>query len=566
MKISFLIFLLFIISANSFSQKKIKLTENELNEFNSMFFDANKQKMLGNFDLAEKLLKKCIDIYPLSADSYYELANIYFYSDKLDLAFISAKKAVDINEENYWYRLFLANLYQKKGEFAKAADEVKTIIKQTPDDIDLYKDLSLLYSAAGDSKNAINVLNQLEKKIGINEDASLEKERIYINRGEYEKALNELQKLNEAFPSEPRYLGLLAELYMGLKQFDKAEQIFSKINEIDPANGINHLSMADFYRMKGDNDKSYEELKLAFQSTDVSVDLKVQMLVSFFSVSSVTTELNTQAYTLLHLLLQTHSEDVKAHTIYADYLNRDKRYSEARDEFRFVLKTEKSKYMIWEQLLYIDLEMRDFTSLYNECTEVIELFPTQPLPYLFKGIATNEMKKYQETIDIISPAIDLTDEKSIKTQMFTYIAEAYNKLKNNQKSDEYNDKILELDSNNVMVLNNYSYYLSVRGENLDKAEKMGKKAIELDPENYTYLDTYAWALFKNNKLTEAKEIIEKAMLLGGDKNAVIIEHYGDILFKSGDANNAILQWEKALEKGKGSELLEQKLKEKKLIE
>lgn len=561
-----LIFLLLILTENSFSQKKLKLTENELNDFNSMFYDASKQKMLGNFELAEKLFSKCIEIYPLSAVSYYELANIYFYSDKTDLSFIAAKKAVELNSENYWYRLFLANLYQKKGEFSKAADEVKTIIKQTPDDIDLYKDLSMLYSASGDTKNAINILNQLEKKIGVNEDCSLEKERIYINKGEYDKALAEIQKLNDAFPSEPRYLGLLAELYMGLKQFENAEKIFIQINKLDPNNGINHLSLADFYRLKGDNEKSFQELKLAFESTDVNVDLKIQMLVSFFSVSAVTKELNTQAYTLLQLLLQTHSEDVKAHTIYADYLNRDKRYSEARDEYRFVLKTEKSKYMIWEQLLYINLEMRDFTSLYKECAEVIELFPTQPLPYLFKGIATNEMKKYQETIDIISPAIDLTDEKSIKTQMYTYIAEAYNKLKNNQKSDEYNDKILNLDSNNVMVLNNYSYYLSMRGEKLDKAEKMGKKAIELEPENYTYLDTYAWALYKNNKLTEAKEIIEKALLLGGDKNAVIIEHYGDILFKSGDANNAILQWEKALEKGKGSELLEQKLKEKKLIE
>ncbi|OFX48082.1 MAG: hypothetical protein A2046_05900 [Bacteroidetes bacterium GWA2_30_7] len=353
---------------------------------------------------------------------------------------------------------------------------------------------------------------------------------------------------------------------MALKQFDNAEKVFTKINEIDPNNGINHLSLADFYRLKGDNEKSFQELKLAFESTDVNVDLKIQMLVSFFSISSATAELNTQAYALLRILLQTHSEDVKAHTIYADYLNRDKRYSEARDEFRLVLKTEKSKYLIWEQLLYIDMEMRDFTSLYDECTEVIELFPTQPMPYLFKAIAANEMKKYQETIEIINSALDLSDEKNIKIQMYTYLAEAYNKLKNNQKSDEFNDKILELDSNNVMVLNNYSYYLSLRSEKLAQAEKMGKKAIELEPENYTYLDTYAWALYKNNKLTEAKEIIEKAILLGGDKNSVIIEHYGDILYKSGDTNNAILQWDKALEKGKGSEFLEQKIKEKKLIE
>jgi predicted Zn-dependent protease len=108
--------------------------------------------------------------------------------------------------------------------------------------------------------------------------------------------------------------------------------------------------------------------------------------------------------------------------------------------------------------------------------------------------------------------------------------------------------------------------LSLRGEFLDKAEKMSKKIVDAEPENSTYLDTYGWVLYKQNKLQEAKEILNKSIKLGGDKSAVIIEHLGDILFKLGETEEAIKQWKKAKETGKGTDLLDKKIKENKLIE
>ena len=93
---------------------------------------------------------------------------------------------------------------------------------------------------------------------------------------------------------------------------------------------------------------------------------------------------------------------------------------------------------------------------------------------------------------------------------------------------------LEINPKDTYVLNNYSYYLSLRNMDLDKAEAMSRKANELDPNNGNSQDTYAWILYASKKYTEAKEWIEKAILNGGEKNAVILEHYGDILFKLGD--------------------------------
>ena len=116
------------------------------------------------------------------------------------------------------------------------------------------------------------------------------------------------------------------------------------------------------------------------------------------------------------------------------------------------------------------------------------------------------------------------------------------------------------------MLNNYAYYLSVRGEHLDKAEQMSKQSNEIQPDQSSYEDTYGWVFYKEGKFNDAKTWIEKALSHGADKSGTVLEHYGDILFKMGDLNKALEYWQKAKDAGDGSDLLDKKLAEKKLVE
>jgi tetratricopeptide (TPR) repeat protein len=101
----------------------------------------------------------------------------------------------------------------------------------------------------------------------------------------------------------------------------------------------------------------------------------------------------------------------------------------------------------------------------------------------------------------------------------------------------------------VVVLNNYSYSLAVRGDNMGKAISMSKFTIEKEPYNSTYLDTYAWVMFKSDNLPEAEKYIKKAIQYGGGTNAEILSHYGDILAKKGKTKDAVAAWNEALKYG-----------------
>ena len=65
---------------------------------------------------------------------------------------------------------------------------------------------------------------------------------------------------------------------------------------------------------------------------------------------------------------------------------------------------------------------------------------------------------------------------------------------------------------------------------------------------------------------KAKTILESALQNGGDKNGAILEHYGDVLFKLNDPQKALEYWQKAEQAGDASELIKQKIYEKKLFD
>jgi Tfp pilus assembly protein PilF len=146
------------------------------------------------------------------------------------------------------------------------------------------------------------------------------------------------------------------------------------------------------------------------------------------------------------------------------------------------------------------------------------------------------------------------------------LGDAYHAVGEFEKSNSAYEEALSYNPNNDVVLNNYSYYLSLRKVNLEKAEKMSTLLVKNNPDNATYLDTHAWVLYAREKYREAKKVIEKAISTGM-ANATHFEHYGDILFKLGETAQAVQQWEKARTMlSTSNETLNKKIANRKLYE
>ena len=533
-------------------------------ENTGIFIDACKEKMIGNYDEAAKLFERCIETDPSNAAAIYELAGLKFLNKDKE-ALNLTEKAVKLEPDNKWFLLQLGKIYNQNKQYSQEASVFSRLVALDAYNTDYYNDWSNSCLYAGKPEEAIKVLNIAENKIGITEEFSLKKKDIYFSIKKIDKAIAEVEKLIAKYPENSRYYESLADLYLKNKNMNKALATYQKILELDPSNEYIHLLLADYYRLTGDREKSFSQLKLAFSNPSLNIDTKISILYSYYKLTEVYKDYKNEAFELCKLLVKVHPEEPKAHSIFADFLFREKKIDEARNEYRLVNKYDNSKYIVWEQLLLCDSELKDESSLAVESAKGMDIFPEQPTLYYFNGTANFHLKKYETAANAFKQGKEyVADNKPLLTQFYSYLGDTYYQLKKFNESDSAYENALELDPENAYVLNNYGYYLSERDMRLDYAEKLAKKANELKPNNAAYLDTYGWILFKLNKIDEAKIWILKAIEHGGLQDAVILEHYGDVLFNIGSANEAVEYWIKSKLAGNDSALLDKKIKDKKL--
>ncbi|MFZ5551900.1 MAG: tetratricopeptide repeat protein [Bacteroidota bacterium] len=528
--------------------------------------DGTTAKMRGQYEEALLSFEKCLRFDPKNATAYYHLSGLYDMAGENTRAMEAAKKAVQFEPDNNWMQLQLAFLYRKNNMMKESVEVFAKLVKKNPGNIDFYFPYSeaLLYN--NEPAKAVDVLNDLEKIHGFNEDIILQKYRIWSELKKYDKAIAEIEKLIKNNPYEVRNYGIIAEMYEEQGNREKAMEYYNKILEIEPGNGIVRLSLAQYYWNEGKKEKSWEELKLAFESVTLDIDTKMKILLDYYERSATDPEMKKEAYELIGILVRVHSNEAKAWSIYGDFLSGDKKFKEARDAFRKAVEMDKSVYLIWNEMMILSSQLNDWKTLYKDSKEAIELFPSQAPFYYFFGIAAVQEKKYEEAIEALLTGKELVLDNSLLLEFYQLLGDAFHKTGEHDNSDSYYEKALEIDPNNTYVLNNYAYYLSVRKIKLEKAAKMAATCNEVAPGQPSYQDTYAWILFQMKDFAKAELWLEKAVNGGGFENGVILEHYGDALFMNGKTDRALEYWKKAKEKGETSPQIDKKISDKKYYE
>jgi tetratricopeptide (TPR) repeat protein len=292
----------------------------------------------------------------------------------------------------------------------------------------------------------------------------------------------------------------------------------------------------------------------------------MRRLLSYYDLGSDTSVLK-YAFPLIEVLKQTHPKDPKPYTIAGDYYYRSDQNELAAIDFEKALDLDPSRYPIWQQLMIIYFDFSDYQKVANLADSCLELFPSQTTAYYFSGLANLQLKNYDKCIQNLQDGLFfIVNNEPLKGQFFTALGDAFYGQENYEESDKSYEKALQIDPQDVYVLNNYSYYLSLRSEKLEKALEMMKKCVEIKPGVSSYEDTYAWVFFQLKDYENAHKWLLKAIASGGNNSTTIVEHYGDVLYFLGQTDQALKQWLEAKELGSESESLERKIRDQKWYE
>jgi tetratricopeptide (TPR) repeat protein len=535
--------------------------------FQEVFFKAQLEKAKGNKAKAHELFVQCVGLEPRNAAVHYEVGK-YELSELNNAAeaLTHAKMCVESDPANAWYQQLLAQSYASLSKYDAAIKAFREVVRLSPDNYEMMYELANVQLYANKQQDAIATYDLLESKTGVYEELSVQKHLLYEQLKQYEKAGLELERLAEQYPDEPRYWGMAAQFYQRYGLMNKAAKSLENMVKADPSNGQVHWQLSEYYATQGDEKRSYDELKLAFATTDVPIDQKVMVLMRYYSLTQQRPERLPDAYALLVLTEQVHPNEAKAYAMYGDFLARDGKLNEALQKYKKALELGASMSLIWKQVLELEAEISDFAALSKDAPKALELYPLVPEFYYFNGLAQQQQKNPAKAVDAFNLGKELVvDNPILLKRFYAALGESYNSLKQFDKSDAAFEEALRIDPADVFVMNNYAYYLALRKAKLDSAANLSARSNELQPGMASFEDTYAYVLFCQGKHEEALVWMKKAMA-HGEVSADMHEHLGDILFHLGKTDEAVNEWKQAAAKPGASSKVNDKMNQRRYID
>lgn len=545
------------------TEKAPTLTAGEQGKYEYYFLEAIRLEQQERYDEAFEMLRHCLEISPTAPSALYKTATYLFFLNKKEQALESLLKAVEYEPDNYWYRQTLASYYQTNREYDKAIAVLEEMQQQFPKrNGELLSALVGLYNHTQQHDKVIDALSRLELLMGKSEAISIEKSRNYLLMGNKEGAFNEMEALVAEYPENSYYRVVLAEVYIDHGRANDAEPLLREVLREEPDYGPAKIMLAQYYKALGDSIGYREMVDTVIMSATVTDEVKVQMMLQMIADKTD----NDYMLQLFDRAMQQPQQSAKMGHLCVQYMLKLEQPEErVRPVLLRMLEVEPDHVQARLQLLSYAAKRNNLEEIVSICSEAIDYSPEVLEFYYYKAVALYQTDRHDEALATYRTAVEQVTPESNR-EMVADIYTAMGDLQHlrGESSEAYlcYDSALVYNPSNILVLNNYAYFLSEENRELDKAEQMSRRAIEAEPDNATYLDTYAWILYRQERYEEAMQYMERALAADSVASDVLYEHAGDICYKLGDVERALNYWKQALELQRKAESVEPKLERK----
>jgi len=499
------------------------------------------------------------------------------YSVALDGYLEAAKRVGDVRvaERAAKIGLFLKNT-------KKTTEAVSIWLKQDGNNLTARKIAALSALKEGDKTLAIEHLNKMLKDDPAGfEGALIELARILTkdNRQKASFILNVLDAVAEQHPDQATVLFVQALLAGQLNDAELAIAKVNKVLELQPdwdralilraqalvQNKVFDLAIDDLEKVlehSPDNQKIRKMLGQVLMKTDalddaVSVYKKVLESISDdgesqFAIALIYLQQKKEQEALVYLkkLVNKRGWDAQASFYIGRVEYKNERYEPALTWFD---KVTQGPYEYDAAMAAVSVlsEQKNFIEAEKRIARLTEKFPKRKVNILLlQAEVFGAQKKYQQTFDLLSNALDVQPEHRDLLYGRALVAEKIDRL---DILEEDLKKILLKNPNDAAVLNALGYTLVDRTNRYQEAAEYLKQALAIKPGEAVIMDSMGWLLFKQGKLADALALLQAAY----DKQAEneIAAHLAEVLLKMGEKSDALEVIKKAIERAPEDEYL-----------
>ena len=531
-----------------------------------IFLEAEKQRNMRRDDAFHHLLQYAHSLDPENSAIAYYLGYSRLMKSNLsvsDSLFSSSlrmmRKHVDAHPEDKYEAMLYANGNMIANQVQEGLRVLKIQAERNPHNVEVQLSIADAYARLEDYRNAIAAYDSVQQWQGQSVQLSARKVRAYQALNDTVGAIREMRSLLATAPRNVDYNLAMGNMMLMFGERDSALTYYDKAQQYEPENGSTYLAKAQFYNAIGDSVNYDQQTYQALVSKDLDVASKVEVLADYARHLLVAKDSSARTENLFKVLIEQHPNEPQIRMLFSDYLAAKDDMKGAAEQMDYAVNLDPTDAQAWNRLLVLNIISENYEAAIAAGDRAIELNPNDIELYGYIAPAYYNIKQYDKAIEVYKKAlaaVDSTDTEH-RSMFLGGMGDAKFSMGDTIGAFALYDQAIEIDPNNVSILNNYAYFLTLCNRDLDKAERMSAKTVQAEPQNATFLDTYAWVFYKRKEYTMAQLYIEMAIKNERRPSSDIYDHYGDILLAVGNKQEALKQWKKALELDAGNkELLE----------
>lgn len=491
----------------------------------------------------------------------FALADAYLATGDLTNASYYGKIAAGQDPENKWYHLKLAQIYRQAGRNDATIQAYKTALEYHPNDTDILFQLAESYVNYGELLEANAIYDRIMKRRGADFAIHLRKFRNFNALQMRDSALVELQEMRELDPGNLATLRTISQYYLELNETDLALEILNEARERNSRDPQTLLLLAEIYADQSEWDRLGDVFVSMLQDPLIYPSQKLELVRFIYSqYQNRPTEeaLARQTGDVLTTFSESEPDYGPAQLLAAEYLIQKGEMEAGLEKLEQANKVMPDQPDAWRQRTQILFQMEQYEEVIAISDSANTYASDDAFVQFFTGASYMLTDRPEEALSWLESASFAPANRNFRSVIQSTLADVQSDLDRWDEAKRSYERALRLDPENHNAMNNYAYYLSTRGEELDFALKLAEQAVSFQPENAAYLDTMGWVYYQRGEYSEAKTYIQRSVDTG-EAGPEVYEHLGDVFEALGNVEDAINWWNKALENDSNREYLKERI-------
>ncbi|MDX1618003.1 MAG: tetratricopeptide repeat protein, partial [Balneolaceae bacterium] len=374
-----------------------------------------------NYERALDHLSMAYSKLPNHAGVNFALADAYLKLDDLSNAAFYGKKAADLEPENKWYHLKLAEIYRRAGKNQATINELKVALEYYPNSTEVLYELARVYSDHREYVESNKAYNKLLKLTGPDIGIYLQKLQNFNKLGMQDSSIVQLEKIRELDPDNLSTMQMLSNYYLEMDRPKEAKMMLRKALKKNGRDPKTLVMLADIYVEEAQWDSVGTLLGNVVSDTIIENKAKLDVAQYLFSRYQQEPDNPPLKEALRHLLerfVSSEPEYGPAYALAADFYLNENETSKALDALAKTTELAPENDVAWRQRMQLLLQQGRFDKTIAVGLEADQHVPQDPFVLFFMGSAHLQKGQNREAVDWLLKATKTPSRKPFKSAIY----------------------------------------------------------------------------------------------------------------------------------------------------